>query len=87
LSASFRAALGSAGLLLSACSLLIGGETAPLHCSQEGQVGPPACDAGFVCKEGVCQLAPSPVDAEGGQGSSGGSRASPGGASGAAGAR
>jgi len=85
LSATHRAMLGATGLLVSACSLLIGSETQPLHCSQEGQLGPPACDAGFVCKQGVCQLAPPLADAEGGQGS--GSSGGPlGGASEAAGA-
>jgi len=62
--------LGAAGLLCGACSLLIGSETGPLDCSQEGQPGPPACDAGFVCKEGVCQLAPPSTQGNGGEGGS-----------------
>ena len=64
------ALLGAAGLLCGACSLLIGSETAPLHCSQEGQLGPPACDVGFVCREEVCQLAPPPTQGDGGEGGS-----------------
>ena len=89
MSATFGALLGAVGLLCSACSLLIGSETAPLHCSQEGGLGPPACDVGFVCKEGVCQLAPPPADEEGGEGGSGGCggcKSSPGGPSALAGA-
>lgn len=43
------------GLSSGACSLLISGEDAPLSCSQEGQLGPPACDVGFVCLQGICQ--------------------------------
>ena len=80
--AIFGAAIGAAACLSSACSLLVGGEMTPLHCSEEGQLGPPACDAGFVCRAGVCQLAPAPA-ADGGQG---GENGSPGGASGVAGA-
>jgi hypothetical protein len=80
--ATSGAMLGAAGFLFSACSLLIGSETAPLRCSQEGQLGPPACDAGFVCKEGVCQLAPPPTDADGGEGGGDGYSGSPGGPSG-----
>jgi hypothetical protein len=47
------------------CSLMISGETAPLHCSVEGQRGPPACDDGFVCRNGECR-----ADAAGGAGMS-----------------
>lgn len=36
------------------CSLLVGGEPEPMRCSLEGQVGPPACDAGFTCRDGIC---------------------------------
>lgn len=42
-------------LLLAACSLIVGGETEPLRCSQEGHVGAPACDAGWICRAGVCE--------------------------------
>jgi hypothetical protein len=42
--------------LVSACSLLIDGESTPLRCAQEGQVGPPACDVGMVCLSGSCRL-------------------------------
>ena len=50
--------------LLSACSLLVEGESTPLACSQEGQVGPPVCDAGLVCRAGLCQE-PEPVSGAG----------------------
>jgi hypothetical protein len=48
------------------CSLVISGESAPLHCSAEGQRGPPACDEGFICRRGLCR-----ADAAGGAGMSG----------------
>ena len=38
-----------------ACSLLVGGEPTPVHCSQEGHKGPPACDLGYSCLSGSCQ--------------------------------
>lgn len=44
------------GGLASACSLLIEGEPMPLRCSQEGRVGPPACDPGMICRSGTCQV-------------------------------
>ncbi len=37
------------------CSLMIAGESAPLHCSEAGRPGPPACDEGQVCRAGICQ--------------------------------
>jgi hypothetical protein len=43
-------------LLISACSLLIDGESTPLRCAQEGQAGPPACDVGMVCLAGSCRV-------------------------------
>lgn len=54
-------AVGSA-----ACSLLISAEPSPLACSQEGQLGPPACDDGFVCRAGLCQR-PTATPASGGE--------------------
>jgi hypothetical protein len=45
------------GGVASACSLLIEGEPMPLRCSQEGRVGPPACDPGMICRSGTCQVA------------------------------
>lgn len=38
------------------CSLLVGGEPRPLRCEQEGQEGPPACEPGYRCRAGVCQV-------------------------------
>ena len=54
----------ASALLLTACSLLIDGEPSPLRCSQEGRRGPPACDEGFVCQRGVCEIE-EPVSAGG----------------------
>lgn len=59
-----RAVLSSGAALLgfvvlSACSVLVGSEPEPLRCSDEGQVGPPACDEGQVCEAGICRSAPS----------------------------
>jgi hypothetical protein len=53
--------------LTSACSLLIGGEADEVSCAQEGRLGPPACDPGFSCQDGVCRAAPSLADGQGGQ--------------------
>lgn len=63
------------------CSLLVSGEPEPLRCSLEGQIGPPACDAGLICSSGICQarLAPAgdggaagePTEVEGGAGAGG----------------
>lgn len=68
------------------CSLLIGSEPSPLACSQEGQIGPPACDPGFVCTAGLCRQATAPnseptAGADGGRDAGG--DAAVGGASGA----
>ena len=46
--------VGLAGLLV-ACSLVVTGVPEELHCSQEGVLGPPACDSGFRCVSGVCR--------------------------------
>ena len=52
-----RCATLALGLLAAAaCSLMVNGEPRPLRCSQEGRVGPPACDEGFVCSSGVCEI-------------------------------
>ncbi len=60
-----RRALGLAlAMTLGACSLMLDGESSPLRCTQEGLVGPPACDEGFVCWAGVCRAA-EPVAAAG----------------------
>lgn len=65
------------GCLSLSCSLLVVGEE-PMRCSQEGQVGPPACDAGLVCREGLCQAetAPpiEPSDGAAGAGGQGGGK-------------
>lgn len=71
----------------SACSLLIAGEADEVSCSEEGQLGPPACDAGFSCQAGVCRAASPSADGDGGEGGIGGQvgqSATPGGASGGA---
>jgi hypothetical protein len=55
-----------ASLLLASslsCSLLVGGEPEPTHCTQEGRRGPPACELGYRCRSGICQ-----ADAVGGGG-------------------
>ena len=57
------------------CSLVIAGESAPLHCAQEGELGPPACDEGFTCRAGVCRRE-APAD---GAAEAGGAAASTGG--------
>lgn len=47
------------------CSLLVGSEPTPLLCSEEGRLGPPACDVGQVCRSGECRAAsPSAPPAE-----------------------
>jgi hypothetical protein len=56
------------GGLASACSLLVEGEPMPLRCSQEGRVGPPACDPGMVCRSGTCQVAEQGASDGGGGG-------------------
>lgn len=73
------------GLSSVACSLLISGEDAPLSCSQEGQLGPPACDAGFRCLAGICQA--KMATATGGGGTPASSSPDAGGAAGLAGAK
>jgi hypothetical protein len=61
-----RCATLALGLLaVAACSLMVNGEPTPLRCSQEGRVGPPACDEGFVCSSGVCRIS-EPVSQGGG---------------------
>lgn len=52
------ALVGASAALLS-CSLLVGGEPFPLHCSEEGRRGPPACDPGWSCRAGVCEPGPA----------------------------
>jgi hypothetical protein len=59
------ATLWLGGLAATACSLIVDGEPAALRCSQEGRVGPPACDEGFVCSSGVCRIS-EPVSQGGG---------------------
>jgi hypothetical protein len=51
------------------CSLMIAGESAPVHCSQEGQLGPPACDEGLTCHAGICRGLVPPAPIGGGPGS------------------
>jgi hypothetical protein len=70
-----RAAAFVASLALVGCSLLVGGEPVPLRCSQEGLVGPPACDDGLECRAGICQAAGTPpvvADSASGEGGGGG---------------
>ncbi len=40
--------------LLPACSLLVSDELDVIHCSVEGSIGPPSCDAAQVCAAGRC---------------------------------
>jgi hypothetical protein len=54
-----------AAWLLGACSVLVGSEPEPLRCSDEGQVGPPACDEGQVCSVGICRSAQSSSSSSG----------------------
>lgn len=61
-----RLALLAVGV--ASCSLLVAGEAEPLRCSLEGRVGPPACDAGFVCESGVCQAISAAGASNGGEG-------------------
>lgn len=66
-----RSPLPRLGLLavgVASCSLLVSGEGEPLRCSLEGRVGPPACDAGFVCERGVCQAISAAGASSGGEG-------------------
>ena len=56
------------GLALLGCSLLVGGEPTPMHCSQRGIQGPPACDPGLECRGGICQAPQAAAD--GGAGAS-----------------
>lgn len=53
------------------CSLIVGGEPEPMRCAMEGQVGPPACDAGFACISGICRPTPSLEDSSSGGGAHG----------------
>lgn len=50
-----RVVLTAGGLLSMACSLIVGSEPAPLRCSEEGHVGPPLCDEGQRCHDGLCR--------------------------------
>jgi hypothetical protein len=36
------------------CSLIVPSEVDPLHCSQEGKIGPPACEPDQICADGIC---------------------------------
>jgi hypothetical protein len=58
--------LALAAAACAACSLLIGAEPEPLRCTEEGRLGPPACDSGQVCRTGVCE--PAPMSAAGSEG-------------------
>jgi len=76
-----------AALASGACSLLISGEAEQIQCSDEGQLGPPACDLGFSCQASICRADALPDDdsdpeAVGGAAGSGGAA----GADGASGA-
>ena len=51
-------------LAAAACSFIVE-NAGPLACSQEGRLGPPACDAGLICRQGLCQAI---EDADGGAG-------------------
>lgn len=46
---------GALGACLLHCSLLVDDELSKVRCSQEGVIGPPACDSGQLCAEGRCQ--------------------------------
>jgi hypothetical protein len=50
-----RGSLLGALALAIGCSLVVPAELDQIRCSQPGAVGPPACDPGFVCAQGVCQ--------------------------------
>jgi hypothetical protein len=38
-----------------ACEVLVDGELGPVHCTDEGAVGPPACPVGAACVKGDCE--------------------------------
>lgn len=69
----------------SACSLLISDEAEPIACSDEGKLGPPACDPGFSCQGGVCRAASGKPDEAGGKAGQAGQSATATGAGGGAG--
>lgn len=50
------------GLMVGSCSLLVDSELERMHCKDENAIGPPACDPGQVCGDGVC-LACATIDA------------------------
>jgi hypothetical protein len=40
---------------LVACSVIVEGQPERLRCSDEGRIGPPACDEGQICQDGLCR--------------------------------
>lgn len=41
--------------LMIQCSMLVSSSLENVRCSQSGQVGPPACEAGWFCGRGRCR--------------------------------
>lgn len=39
---------------LADCSLIVPSKIDPLHCSQQGKIGPPACEPEQICADGIC---------------------------------
>ena len=44
--------LGALGC--AACSLIVPAEPELIYCKDRGSIGAPACPAGFVCADGIC---------------------------------
>jgi hypothetical protein len=62
-----------AAALTPGCSFIVEND-GPLACSQERQLGPPACDPGQVCRSGTCQ---APAKIVGGASPEGGCSGAP----------
>lgn len=42
--------------VVASCSLLVEEDLRQVRCTEDGRIGPPACDPGEVCGAGRCQL-------------------------------
>ena len=51
---ALRRGVAASLLGLASCSLWVSSEPEQIGCAAEGQVGPPACDTGFVCGKHMC---------------------------------